>query len=46
MNKLIMLLSVAALVGFVGCASHKSDNSYYDRANKVSKEAINELDKE
>ncbi|MDO8454271.1 MAG: hypothetical protein Q7S59_06830 [Sulfurimonas sp.] len=46
MNKLIILLSVAALVGFVGCASKKSDNSYYDRANKVSKETLNELDKE
>ncbi len=46
MNKLIMFLSIAALMGFVGCASHKSDSSYYDRANKVSKETINELDKE
>jgi len=46
MNKFIILLSVVALLSFVGCATPKSDNSYYDRANKVSKEAINELDKE
>ncbi|MCX6077256.1 MAG: hypothetical protein NTW78_10305 [Campylobacterales bacterium] len=46
MNKVIILLSFAALVGFIGCASQKVDNSYYDRANKVSKDTLNELDKE
>ncbi|MFA6191606.1 MAG: hypothetical protein WC665_04560 [Sulfurimonas sp.] len=46
MNKLIILLSAVSLLGLVGCTTPKSDNSYYDRANKVSKEAINELDKE
>jgi len=42
----------SVLVSFVfafvlnGCTAQKSDTAYYDRANKVSKEALIELERE
>lgn len=44
-SKLIILFSLV-FIAFSGCASKKSDEGYYDRANKASKEALNKLDKE
>lgn len=44
-SKLVIFLSIA-LIGFSGCTAQKSDEGYYDRANKASKEALEKLDKE
>jgi hypothetical protein len=45
MSRLATVWSIIILLGFAGCATKKSDDGYYERANKVSKEALNELDK-
>lgn len=41
-----IILGLAVLFNFIGCAQKNSDNTYYERANKVSKEALSELEKE
>lgn len=46
MRTIYITLGVVVLFSFVGCAQKSSDNSYYERANKVSKEALSELEKE
>lgn len=46
MNKFLLLLCLAVFLGLAGCATKESDSGYYDRANKVSKEAMSELDRD
>ena len=46
MRKFCILLSAIVLFSFVGCSQKSTDNAYYERANKVSKEALFELEKE
>lgn len=45
LSKLVVFFC-AAVIGFSGCAAQKSDEGYYDRANKASQEALDKLDKE
>lgn len=45
-RKLVLILSSVIALLFVACASKTTDSGYYDRANKVSKEALEGLDKE
>ena len=44
-SKAIVFFTLA-LIAFSGCAAQKSDDGYYNRANKASKEALEKLDKE
>ena len=46
MRTFYIILGVVVLFSFIGCAQKNSDNAYYERANKVSKEALFELEKE
>lgn len=46
MRTFYIILGVIVLFSFVGCAQKNCDNAYYERANKVSKEAHSQLKKE
>ncbi len=46
MNQLFMFLGLLSFLGLSGCATKEKDSGYYERANKVSKEALSELDRD